>query len=104
VSLDDGQVVFTPDANGYLGLANFDYTVSDGVHTSVASVTIDARNPYPWHHPGSFENTLDVDRDGMPTSTDALMIINALNAGVKLSDVIFAPEGAGPPKYYYDVT
>jgi subtilisin family serine protease/subtilisin-like proprotein convertase family protein len=102
VSLDaGGSVIFTPNETGYLGLANFDYTVSDGTHTSVASVTVDVRNPFPWHHAGTFEVTLDVDKDGAPTSTDALYIINALNAG--LSDVVFSPEGAGPPAFYYDV-
>src|SRR4029453_12461379 len=69
-------------------------------HTSVASVTVDVRNPFPWHHAGTFEETLDVDKDTKVTSTDALMIINALNAG--LGDVVFSPEGAGPPEFYSD--
>jgi hypothetical protein len=102
VSLDaGGTVIFTPNETGYLGLANFDYTVSDGSHTSVASVTVDVRNPFPWHHAGTFEETLDVDKDGAPTSSDALYIINALNAG--LGDVVFSPEGAGTPAFFYDV-
>jgi len=101
VSLDaDGTVTFTPNEFGYLGLADFDYTISDGTHESTGNVTIDARNPFPWHHPGTFEDSLDVDKDLRVTSTDALMIINALNAG--LTDVVFAPEGAGPPAFYYD--
>ena len=38
VTLTNGQLVFTPDAN-YNGPANFSYTISDGVASSTASIT-----------------------------------------------------------------
>lgn len=41
----DGSVTFTPDP-GFVGLARFDYTVSDGLLTDIGQVQINIRNLY----------------------------------------------------------
>jgi serine protease len=91
---EEGMILFVPDS-GNLGLASFEYIISDGVHTAIGTVVINLRPRFSLH------NGYDVNNDGQVTAYDALLIINYLNA--------FGPGpiiGLGAQeaqKLYYDV-
>jgi serine protease len=91
----DDTIVFTPEPDR-LTPASFQYQVSDGLVTVVATVTVLLRPQFPFH------NGLDVDNDGFATPNDALVVINWLN---QLGPTPIAGLGSGvaAAKPFYDV-
>lgn len=94
VNSGDGSITYTPN-DGYVGPEVIQYTVRDnvGAVSNVATVSIDVVvNATPYRNP---RNNLDVNRDGIVTPFDALLVI----AHLQLIGPSLPP---GPPPPYVD--
>lgn len=91
---EDGTILFEPLFET-LGLASFDYTVSDGLQTSVGHAFVALQARFNLH------NGFDVNHDGYVTAYDALLIINYLN-GYGAAPIIGIGT-ASTTRLYYDV-
>lgn len=96
--LANGQIRFTP-ASGFVGEANFSYTVRDNVGTTsnVAQVRVTVISSA-WQNQS---NRFDVNADGFISAIDALTVINALNRNGGFINLI--PGVTPPPPPYLDV-
>jgi subtilisin-like proprotein convertase family protein len=72
----DGTILFTP-ALGGLAPGSFQYVITDGFDTAMASVQVNIQPLYIWHN---LNNGHDVNNDGTVSPIDALLVINRLNA------------------------
>jgi hypothetical protein len=102
VNNGDGTVTYTP-GSGFLGTDTFQYTVrdEDGALSNQATVTVLVSDAPPvWHNAANPLNVNnDVDALGMPiiSNIDALLVINALNSGIRQLPGTVPPPG--PPPY-----
>lgn len=92
-----GDVTYRPD-NGFSGLDKFVYQLrdADGLTSSLATVRVVVMDlqASPWQNP---VNALDVNVDEMVTAVDALLVINALNAGQRHALPVPPAPGSLPP-------
>jgi hypothetical protein len=92
---DDGLVTFTPN-HDFQGKATFTYVITDGYALSnVATVTIDFEPSFQWHNNAMPE---DVNNDGRVSPSDALTIINVINAQGS-GPLLFLDNGAQPSDF-----
>jgi hypothetical protein len=97
VTLEPNGVIRFRPTPFFEGQAGFDYVVSDGALTDIGHVSIDIEPTFRWHN---LRNPLDVNNSGTVSATDAMLIINLLNAnggGTPLESII---DGATPEAYY----
>jgi subtilisin family serine protease/subtilisin-like proprotein convertase family protein len=95
----DGTLTFTPEP-GFVGPAGFQYVLTDGTDTAIGNVSLDVEPLFQWHNRSLAE---DVNKDGVVTAIDALMIINVINTNGPTS-LEFLSVGGAPPAAYLDVS
>lgn len=98
VAMGNGVITFEPTPD-FQGEASFQYIVTDGFLMDIATVRLNIRPLFRWHNASIPE---DVNGNGSVTGSDALAIINVINAiGTTPLESLFA---AGlEPKEYLDV-
>jgi subtilisin family serine protease/subtilisin-like proprotein convertase family protein len=99
VSLNgDGTVTFTPTLDS-LAPGSFRYSAFDGYAIATATVHITYQTFFDYHN---YQNPPDVDNDGVITATDAITIINFINAHGG-STSVGGLHSAAAPKGFLDV-
>ncbi len=95
VSLDDNQLITFAPKRDFQGQATFQYLVTDGSLTATGHVTIDFEPSFQWHNDTAPE---DVDNNGFVSPSDALAIINMINAQGP-GPLVFLNSGAKPSTF-----
>jgi subtilisin family serine protease/subtilisin-like proprotein convertase family protein len=98
VVLNGHTVTFTPTIDS-LAPASFEYSVYDGYSIATATVHITYRTFFDYHN---YQNPPDVDNDGVISATDAISIINFINAHGG-STSVGGIHSAAAPKGFLDV-